>query len=148
MVRLLSRVEVDARLNLMIAARMSLISRLFSFTMYSLGFSSLPCHTIGPTTAGTSLSGESSMEDVVLRIEHASLWIDEARLWIEDESMRMEDELLRKLSKEDRGLRFGDAMVCQGWMGGCFCCCCCCSQKNTVWFKMPDLEKKRFPWNL
>jgi hypothetical protein len=76
-------IVANLRLNFMMAALMSRISPSLSLTTYSVGSSSFSCHTMGPSIAGGSLSGE----------------------------LRIDDELLRKLSKEDLVLRGGDSMV-------------------------------------
>lgn len=71
------------RLNFIMAALTSRISPSLNLTTYSDGSSSFPCHTIGPFTAGGSLSGE----------------------------LRTDEVLLCRLSKEDLVLRGGDNMV-------------------------------------
>ena len=75
--------EEYSRLNLIMAALISRISRSLRLTTYLAGFSSSPCHTMGPVTAGTSLSGE----------------------------LNTDEELLCKLSKEDLALSAGDDML-------------------------------------
>ena len=69
-------------LILITAALISCMSRLLSSTTYLAGSSSSPCHTMGPATAGASLSGDVRT-----------------------------DELLRRLSNEDFALSVGDDIL-------------------------------------